>query len=205
MPNLNKEKNTLRRHYRSKRRALDITAREQAALAISETLSKLPIYKNAQHIGVYSAMPEEISLSVFITQARKDKKHIYLPVIAAQSGENQMAFRLWRADHKMENNRHGILEPVLEKSVHNNSQLDLVLLPLVAYDLMGHRLGMGGGYYDRYFSGLTNPLSQKKEFRNNCQRVGIAHSCQEHAQILPHANWDINLHAVVNQKQFLEF
>ena len=92
----------------------------------------------------------------------------------------------------MRANHMGISEPVGGAAV-DLEKLDLVLMPLVAWDRQGRRLGMGGGYYDRAFKrvlGLDRP-----------ERVGVAWSLQE-ADELPQESWDVSLHAVVTEKEW---
>ncbi|MDO7653149.1 MAG: 5-formyltetrahydrofolate cyclo-ligase, partial [Porticoccus sp.] len=67
--------------------------------------------------------------------------------------------------------------------------LDLILLPLVAFDHRGNRLGMGGGFYDR-------TLARQKNFT---RLIGLAQSCQE-TDSIAHQPWDITLHAIVTEK-----
>ncbi len=71
--------------------------------------------------------------------------------------------------------------------------LDLLLLPLVGFDADGHRLGMGGGFYDRTLAALRPPRCGQRP-----RLVGIAHDCQRLIQIVPRP-WDIPLDAVVTE------
>ena len=72
------------------------------------------------------------------------------------------------------------------------SQLDIVLLPLLAFDDRGNRLGMGGGYYDRLFASRLHRKTKQP------LRVGLAFDCQQ-AERLPMQAWDVPLHAVVTE------
>ena len=191
-------KHALRRWYRAQRRDLPPQERLHAALAIANSIIQLPEYQKAQHIAVYSALPEEIPLEAFVQLSRQDNKSLYLPVVDPDNHLNKMHFRLWTSQDAMEQNQLGISEPQYSDPSHKEVTLDLVLMPTVAFDNEGHRLGMGGGYYDRYFSKL-NSITTKIPMR-----IGIAHSCQFNVG-LPNEEWDINLHAVVNEKGFLDF
>jgi len=71
--------------------------------------------------------------------------------------------------------------------------LDLILVPLVAFDRSGNRLGAGGGYYDRYLAAAPAP---------GPLTIGVAFSFQESAS-LPVQDWDIPLHAIVTEKEFI--
>src|SRR5687767_13746260 len=91
----------------------------------------------------------------------------------------------------MRRNRFGIPEPTGRRCAPQ--QLDLVLLPLVAFDRRGARLGMGGGFYDRTFAFLRVAGRRKPRL------VGLAHHFQEVAQ-LPREPWDVPLAAIVTER-----
>lgn len=87
-------------------------------------------------------------------------------------------------------NRVGIWEPLNKRGRPTPSwSLSMVLLPLVAFDSRGTRLGMGGGYYDTYLAKLRRPRPLL---------VGYAHACQEVAEI-DREPWDVPLDAVVTE------
>jgi len=193
------QKQSLRKQFRTLRRNLSAEEKQQAAINIAQHLIDLPVYQKAEQIGVYSALGEEASLATFSELAWKDEKDLFLPKIDQASTANQMHFYPWLPDMCLLTNSQGISEPETgskeKKAIPKTPQFNLLLLPLVAYDKKGHRLGMGGGFYDRYI---------EKYISKNCQLIGIAFSCQQ-AQELPHAKWDKNLHAVVNEKEVIYF
>jgi 5-formyltetrahydrofolate cyclo-ligase len=77
--------------------------------------------------------------------------------------------------------------------------LDLVFVPLVAFDKEGHRLGMGGGYYDRTFAFKT-----KHSHLKGPKLIGLAHDFQLQSQ-LPVMPWDIPLNAVITEAAIYNF
>lgn len=192
-------KKKLRKHYRELRNNLSSALKQQAAIKIAQHLIKLPEYEKAQHIGVYSALGEEASLSIFNELAAEDQKSLYLPVISKNLNENLMHFESWSPEAPTDLNSLGIYEPQKTKNSEHLEQavpsFDLLLLPLVAYDKKGNRLGMGAGYYDRFI---------EKNISKNCLLIGIAFSCQETLDI-PQEAWDKKLHALVNEKETLYF
>ncbi len=97
----------------------------------------------------------------------------------------------------MVKNRFGILEPRSRQKI-SPQQLDVVLLPLLAFDQQGNRLGMGGGYYDRTFAFL-----RQKAWRKRPLLIGIAHDFQQVAE-LEHAPWDVPLAMVVNNNTVIK-
>ena len=121
-------------------------------------------------------------------------KKYSLPVIPPP-GRRRMRFARLGPDTSFTKNRYGILEPdVPAGSLATALELDVVLVPLVAFDRRGGRLGMGGGYYDATFAFLASRTCWHEP-----KLVGVAFSFQE----VPHIDsdpWDIPLSAVVTER-----
>jgi len=206
MQSAENKKKELRHWFREQRSALSSQTRDNAANEIASRIISIPEYQRARHIGVYHAMREEISLAPLIRQARQDHKFLYLPVVSGAGQEKRLHFRPWQENTELTINHHGIAQPAINAGVDTEPDLELVLLPLVAFDSKGQRLGMGGGYYDRYFSRhsrISNDASSHTK-ENLETRIGIAHSCQLAHQI-PCEDWDIALHAVATEKEYMSF
>jgi 5-formyltetrahydrofolate cyclo-ligase len=109
---------------------------------------------------------------------------LFLPVIGEQ---NLMTFAEWTPGSELVANRYGIPEPPRAAQRCEIAALDIIAMPLVAWDRAGGRLGMGGGFYDRALAGTKNSLL-----------VGLAHSVQELRQV-PRDDWDIPLDFVVTE------
>ncbi|NNC97628.1 MAG: 5-formyltetrahydrofolate cyclo-ligase [Gammaproteobacteria bacterium] len=207
MSNPSSAKTQLRQHFRSHRQNLSTSERLRAAEQIAARLCSSTLYQQAQHIGVYASLPDEISLSEFISQARADGKSLYLPVIAPQPDSRTMEFMPWETQTELVTNRFGIPEPVCPGITQTDETpdtkpdaLDLILVPLLAYDQSGNRLGMGAGYYDRYFSSRV----KNNRHAHKLIKLGVAHSTQS-AITLPSDDWDIKLDALVNEKTIIKF
>jgi 5-formyltetrahydrofolate cyclo-ligase len=121
-------------------------------------------------------------------------KTLYLPVLVNFS-ERKLWFSAYTPGDPLVRNRFGIPEP---KRVHDRRirtvALDLVLLPLVAFDTMGHRLGMGGGYYDHSFEFINLRVHWRKP-----RLVGLAYEFQRVPLIEPEP-WDIPLDAIATEQ-----
>jgi 5-formyltetrahydrofolate cyclo-ligase len=96
------------------------------------------------------------------------------------------------ADDKLIPNRFGILEPKLQQEkLISARNLDLVIMPLIAFDLQGNRIGTGGGYYDRTFAFLNDEPDLIKPVL-----IGVAYACQQLSQINSQP-WDVKMQKVV--------
>lgn len=175
----------LRALLRQRRDALPPHLCQAHSQIICEHLLTHPFYQEANTIGAYWAIGNEVNLSAFIEQAFADGKRIALPRINGTA----MQFHLYTPEHT-QTNTYGITEPLDTCDVIPRSEMDAVILPLVGFDAHGHRIGMGGGFYDRYFSGqktATAPL-----------RLGVAYEVQRTATFAVN-EWDIPPHQIISE------
>ena len=115
--------------------------------AVVTTLKTWPRFLRAQTIMAYMAMKDEVSLQDFIDCAWKLDKVVAVPKMTAEFG--QMNAIIIQPDSAWTVAAFGIREPLAEIPICA-SKLDIIFLSGVAFDKNGHRLGMGGGYYDRF-------------------------------------------------------
>jgi len=183
----------LRTELRAALRALDTRQRLLAAQAICDRLRPLlpPRDKKALIAG-YWACAGEVPLHPLL--AGPYGFRYLLPVL--QPGK-QLAFRHWQAGEPVVANRYGIPEPVAGERVRPE-QLDVVLLPLVGFDRAGHRLGSGGGWYDRSFAFVRQAPTAPRP-----RLIGVAFALQEVAE-LPAAEWDVGLDWVVTEREVID-
>ena len=184
---------TLRAHYRSLRQHLDAACRTHKSERINRRLEALPILNTAQRIAAYLASPEEAWIGAFINFAWQRQQSIFLPCIKEERGH--MIFVKQDPNAELQRNRFGLLEPADQSTPARASELDCALVPLVAFDERGSRLGMGGGYYDRFFSDPTERPTL----------IGIAFSEQQTPSLLPREGWDVPLDMVVTDEAFRQF
>lgn len=194
------EKQAIRSQMLKKRRQLLEEQSQNASEQVAQILLNVSIFKSSQRIACYYAYRKEVNTLKIIKSIFSQKKECYLPVIKGDPIQ-EMFFIACHSLEELVPNRFGILEPLFQSEKGMNPpELDLVIVPLVAFDRRGYRLGMGGGCYDRTFAFL-NQLhpSSKKPFL-----CGLAYSFQEVPSI-PINDWDIRLDAVVTDQEFIRF
>ena len=187
---LSQSKMQLRRRMRETRRGLSVYQQRQHGRAAAILLSRSPRMRRARHIGIYWPMDGELDIRWL--QRRHPDKTFYLPVLPA-APHPQLRFRRWRGGALTYRNRYRIPEPVRGDSL-SPRRLDLVLVPLVAFDESGARLGMGAGFYDRTFA-FKQMLPG-----SGPALIGAAHQLQCVSD-LPTDSWDIPLSAVVTERR----
>lgn len=189
-------KNELRQTLREQRLRLDDDAQAQAAAQLVAHVAALMVFRRAQRLAVYFAHDGEIDPFPILERAWSRGKHCYLPVLSRVRSD-RLWFAPWAPDSRFRLNRFGIPEPmVAPHQLIRAQQLDLLLLPLVGFDEQGHRLGMGGGFYDRSLEFLRHRRQWHKP-----AVLGLAHDFQRCPK-LPADAWDIPMSGIVTDRRW---
>jgi 5-formyltetrahydrofolate cyclo-ligase len=182
-------KHSLRTQIRRQRRALDVASRQELDHVINHSLLDWVKNGSIKSLAAYWPFDGEPDLQPSLHALNELGVEVCLPVIIKTSHGISLEFRCWSPTVPMRNNPFGIPEPKQGQLILAEN-LDLILMPLVAWDEYGHRLGMGAGYYDRALEPLANtkpPL-----------RAGVAYQLQK-ADKIPADPWDIRLHEVISE------
>jgi 5-formyltetrahydrofolate cyclo-ligase len=180
-------KTTIRRQCIKKRNALSKQVQDESAKALCKHIEALSVYQNAAHIALYQAIGAEISLTPLWRSAENSGKTCYMPVMIPNT--NTLKFLPTTTKTPQKINQFQILEPHLPHAdAIALETIDLMILPLVAFDTHGTRLGRGAGFYDKTL----------KHQKPNCL-LGAAYACQQHA-LLTADDWDIPLDLIVTEK-----
>ena len=188
----------IRRTMRQRRRALSSAQRRAVARRICKNLCTSLLFLHSRRIGCYLANDGEPDLAPVIARCSAMGKRCYLPALHPL-GHNRLDFLPYRPGERLIPNKYRIPEPVDRSGTAPPWALDLLLLPLVAFDAKGDRLGMGGGYYDRTLA----YLHQRKYWRAP-RLLGVAHQFQQVDDITPE-RWDVPLDGVVTDAKIIFF
>ena len=188
---------SLRKTLRQKRKTITDTEKEQFGQQLTQVCAYDPWLTDSQHIACFLDSDGEIATGALIQQLQAMGRSVYLPVLDPTK-TNELLFVGYQPNDKLIPNKYGILEPDLASLTPINScDLDLVLMPLVAFDGRGNRLGMGGGYYDRTFSFLIDNKTTSQD--SQPRMAGLAYSFQQVDQLEP-ASWDVPLQKVFTER-----
>jgi 5-formyltetrahydrofolate cyclo-ligase len=194
------DRNVIRRQLRRARRELPRATQQQAARRVAQQLTCAMILRPGRRIGIYLAMPGELNLGPTIERAWLRGCHLFVPHIVSTT-RGEMEFYPYTRDSRLVIHRWGIPQlaaPVGRSSV-STLTLDAVLVPIVAFDANGHRLGMGAAFYDRHFARLRSARQWHRP-----RLIGVAYSFQQIAAIAAQAH-DVPLDAVVTESAFTTF
>ena len=187
---------TLRQTIREQRRALTRSEAATCAEQLAQQVSTHPLILRSHRIAAYLASDGEMDPAPLLQSLWSANKQVYLPVLVPFSPE-KLWFARFKPDDILAFNRFGIPEPV-RRHLIKPSALDLVLTPLVAFDTAGHRIGMGGGFYDRTFAFL-----QRRQYWHKPYLVGLAYEFQKQTAIKAN-NWDVPLDAIATETHIYE-
>ena len=187
----------LRRQMRNQRRRLTQPQRRQAAAQLLHSLRHNRHFQYSRHIAVYLTNDGEIDTGPLIRDLQRRGKCLYLPVLHPLR-QGHLSFLRWDRHTKLVKNRFGIREPVFGHSRSMPARfVQLVCMPLVAFDQQGNRLGMGGGFYDRTLAFMHQPGQQPA-------LLGCAYDWQK-TTALAAEPWDIPLSAIATDQRLYRF
>jgi len=181
--------NKLRANALRARRKLTIDKRVVASKIICRKVIRSRDFCASNLLACYLPMSDEVDTRLIIERGWRANKRIFVP-ITRNYGE--MLFREIRPNTTLQRNEMGIWEPVSGDFISPRA-LQFVVTPTVAFDKSNHRIGMGGGYYDRCFSHL-----RRRQHWLKPKLIGVAFECQEVEEISPNS-WDVRLYGIVDE------
>ena len=141
------------------------------------------LWQEAKRVLLYHPLPDEVDVTPLLDLATREGKQVYLPVV---TGPTSIEVRAWTPHTVMLTGHYGIQEPSgQEISPEEYGLIDLAIVPGMAFDLQGHRLGRGKGYYDRLLTRLTT-----------AHRLGVCFPFQVLRNI-PSEIHDINMESII--------
>lgn len=185
-------KAALRKQFREILRQISAEHRIHAAHTAAHIFLQQKIFIQSEHIACYFSFKDEFDSAPLMEGIWQAQKQCYLPVLTP---ENSLRFMHYNKGDALQKNRYSIYEPVNKANELQPDDLDIVIMPLISFDLKGSRLGAGGGYYDRTFAFL------KKKPVKRPLLIGLAYA-QQQAEELPLNEWDVCLDGVITETEF---
>jgi 5-formyltetrahydrofolate cyclo-ligase len=181
---------------RQRRNTVPSADRRAVAREVARHLLRHGVFSCGQHVAIYAPFDGEIDLAPLLRHARRLKLRLYVPRIVNMRARTMefvelpceasyaLAKRRLHWLHGRRINRHRRIDP---------RRLDVVLIPVVAFDVHGWRLGFGAGFYDRKLAFMRRPFVRKPRL------VGIGYDFQR-VPPQPQSPWDVPLHAIVTER-----
>ncbi|OGR89074.1 MAG: 5-formyltetrahydrofolate cyclo-ligase [Elusimicrobia bacterium RIFCSPLOWO2_01_FULL_59_12] len=185
-------KTSLRKEFLKKRDRLTPAARARDSAIIRQRVLAHPEWQDVHTLLTYVSYRSEVETYKLIQEAIARRKRVVVPVMDPESKELRLS-ELHALGDLAPGAFHGIQEPApchVKRVIP--MEIELVLVPGVAFDRQGGRIGLGGGYFDKLLDSMPN-----------ARRVGLAFSAQISKRPLPMAAHDIRMHAVVTEKEVI--
>jgi 5-formyltetrahydrofolate cyclo-ligase len=155
--NIREAKQTLRNQVSARLNRMEPGERAAASAQARALLAAQPLWKTAQWVLFFAPLPGELDVWPLLAEALSTGKRVALPRFVAES-KTYEACQIQDVESDLHMGHVGIREPAICCARLSSTRLDLILVPGVAFDLQGRRLGRGKGYYDqllRVFCGTT--------------------------------------------------
>lgn len=182
------EKKLLREKILNIRKNMDLNEKEKMDEIILKRFYESPHYKQSKKIFIYISYDSEINTRKIIENALSNGKKIYVPRTEFKS-KLMDAVEFTSLDNLVES-KFGILEPSISEEHIKPDDLDLIVVPGVAFNASGGRMGYGAGFYDRYFNKINNVKIRK---------IALAYEFQV-VENLPMDEFDIPVNQIITEK-----
>lgn len=181
-------KKRLRDEIKAWRQSLSPQDKAIADQKIMQRLCATKEYRECSMLLVYVSMPSEVDTRALIAHALSQGKIVAAP--RCVPGTRKMQFyRIQNLEEDLESQTFGVLEPIPQRCEQiQDFTGSICIVPALAYDMQGHRLGYGGGYYDRFLSGYPFP------------KIGLVYA-RHLRRRLWHGRYDVPVDLVVTNKR----
>lgn len=175
---IKKQKRSVREIFEQRRRVYDKTKVAADSQKLVERISHLTCFKEAKTVMLYKSIHNEVNLQGLL-DLYKDQKTLLLPVTHRRS----MKAHPYTGEENMKHGRHHISEP---KTPPYKGTIDLILVPGVVFDKHLHRIGRGGGYYDKFLRQHPHAI-----------KIGVGYDFQIYKKDVPHTLLDTRLDGLI--------
>lgn len=183
-------KRTLRKLILEKRDAVAMSTRKKWDEEVFKRIIHNEFYINSNIIFTFVSFGSEVNTHQIINLALNDNKIIYVPKIKSKEKGIEI-FRI-NSLSDLKTGYFGILEPSENCSAANSSNIDLILMPGVAFDRQGGRLGYGAGFYDGFLTKMSK----------NVAKVALAYQLQV-VDTVPMESSDIRIDGIITNDSFI--
>lgn len=182
--NKKKEKSLLRKQIKSLKEEYSPDELDMKSDSIFDLLEQMPVFHNTRNIFIYNSLKDEVRTSRFIKKWN-NKKKFFFPV----TKDNNLVFREYKSDTIFKKAALNVMEPNGE-DITNYSEVDIVIVPGVAFDSNMNRIGRGKGYYDRFLAYIS------------ALKIGVCFEFQLLKNI-PVGKYDVKMDYIITENQII--
>ena len=197
-------KKDIRKSVLALRDGISTQDKAQYDARIKENVLRMEEYREAEVILAYVSYRSEVDTMALIQQALADGKYLFAPKVSG----NEMEFWQITAMEDLQEGYRGIREPKQSITFPDwirESHKVMMLMPGVVFDRQRHRIGYGGGFYDRYLNRMTGGTDDAERMHNSVVgqvslvTTALAYSCQIVEQI-PHEQYDVKPDMLITER-----
>lgn len=189
-------KATLRKQMRLRRRSFSLVDHGRRSRLAAKAVAALPGFKAGNRIALYLPFDRETDTAALIAAARRRGTRVFVPVIVDR---RHSRIRFYPLDADTRRGTFGISIPSSLARPVAARWLNLIVVPLVAVDAEGRRLGMGGGFYDRALE-----FRRRRRLWRGPHLVGLAFDCQRTDSRFADS-WDVRLDSLATESGLRHF
>jgi len=183
---LRPQKTVLRKFYKEYRDSLPESEKNRLDKKIQNKLLNTHLFRDEKNILVYVSMKREVNTFEIIETAFSMRKTVAAP--RCVPGTRDMDFYIINSLEDFEESNLGVLEPDMQKcEKYSLSEGGVCIVPALAFDKNGYRLGYGKGYYDRFLSNF------------NGMPIGLCHTSCLSGEGLPHGRYDKRVSLIITE------
>jgi 5-formyltetrahydrofolate cyclo-ligase len=188
------DRDRIRRQFLAQRDAIPLAERATWSGRIIQSLVSLPIFQEKRFFFIYCHFRSEVETTILVNSCWAHGKTVSVP-LSQPEHSRMLAIILTETRHDLAPGYKGIPEPLPpweQGRIMSPTSIDVAIIPGAVFDRCGHRLGYGGGFYDRFLSQAAPQAT----------RIGFAFSCQVVAQ-LPSLSHDVPMDLVITEQEVL--
>jgi 5-formyltetrahydrofolate cyclo-ligase len=183
-------KSAIRQDMKRRRDGMSLNKVLSLSRAVEDRLFESKSFTACRHVMFFLSFANEVRTDEMITRALNDQKQVYVPRLLKKIKQMEIC-RITSMDQEFEIGSYAIREPFKNNSrVVSPAIIDAVIVPGLAFDRSGGRLGFGGGYFDRLF----------KQLRDKALRFGVAYEFQV-IESMPLDFWDERVQAIFTENE----
>ena len=192
LTSITQAKNAIRQDIIKKRGELGGLEKNEKSLAISKRLFGMDEFKKSKTVFCFLSTLFEVQTEKIIRESLRLGKHVLVPLLDPEEG-NLQASRIPSLDIDFMIGKYGIKQPTLKsRDIVACSNIDFVVVPGLAFDNIGNRIGYGAGFYDKFFKKISSGVT----------RVAVSYDFQL-LNLVPHSDLDEPVHFLVTETQAL--
>ncbi len=162
------------------------------ALIIQEKLLLLPEFIGARRLALYAAQANEVHTELLLSRALEDRKEVSFPRVDSSIKGGGLVFFNVESRDELTPGLYGVPEPSASGVEADIMELDLIIVPGIAFDGTGARIGYGKGYYDKALKGV------------NCVKVALAYDMQVSGALIPVEEHDVSVDLIVTESRVMK-